>query len=840
MLWVSRRPGDREIYLRLLMVWTPARQSIPLLAAVAALASCEDPARVDDPTTTASSGVTVSGTNPSTDPTSDTTGGMESSTSSQVDGSSTSTGPVVEPCETVDCDGFCCNADEECVLQECLPTCETAVRCGDDLSVCCPEGDVCLEGECVTAGAACLDSYDCPEGEFCELTLNPEEPEGACLTQPEDLSCEILPDFNEIEPELEWSWDEQQIIGIPIVADVDGDDLPEVIVSTTYYDLNGDGIESTNFPEGHRVGIVVVFEGESGEEKFRIVNTPSDCGPEEICDAYGSYGRSTLGVADVDGNGLPDIIYTGRPEGNPNLNRSRVHAVNGAGEHLWTSNQTIFIRAGAPAFANFDDDPESEIVFGAAILDNDGTVVWDQDDDGGSFGSPSGYRGPIAAIADLNDDDAPEVISGRNAWTVNWTPGGPPTVTLEPLWDAGGEDGFPAIADLDQNGTPEVILVAGGEVRVLDGATGELWCGIDPDGSDCENNDAARTQPFPFPEIIVDVEEDRGGPPTVADFDGDGRPEFAAAGAGGYVVFDANREGEDVVQPDGQLPPAPGDIYVRWLSATQDQTSRSTGSSVFDFQGDGVAEVLYADECFMRVFNGETGEVIVEIENSSATIHEYPIVVDADGDGNSEILVVANDVGAAERCGANFPDYTPRRGLYVYGDPNDAWVRTRRVWNSHTYHVTNSDSRGLTPETLEDNWTVPGLNNYRQNFQGAGVFNAPDLAVDLQVDFESCLDEAFEIQAIVRNEGALGVPAGIDVTLYAGTDGSGEVVGTQETEVGLLPGAFTVVSWLVAAPGGDPLDFYVEVDSDDVNPVTECDESDNSGATATVSCPPAG
>lgn len=810
-----------------------------MLSIAAVLAGCSDEPRATDDDGSATSGPITTATNPTGNDSSTTTGD-ESSTGPAADGSSTTSGPPIDSCETIDCDGVCCAAEEECVLQACVPACDSGVRCGDDLTVCCPGGDVCLENECVTPGAACLDSYDCPEGEFCELTLNPDEPEGQCLTQPEELTCEILPDFQDIELTLEFAWEEEPIISNPVVADIDGDDLPEIIVNTTFYDENGDGSGNTGSTEGHRTGLIVVFDGTTGEEQFRIVNEPQNCQSSETCSVYGSYGRATIGVADVDGNDLPDIIYAGRPLPNPTLNQSYVHAFNGVGQALWRSSEPIYIRHGAPTFANFDDDPESEIIYGAALIDNDGTVVWNEDGDGGLFGSPANYRGPISVAADVTGDGYPEIVSGRHAWTVDWVSGGgPPAVTLTELWDAGGADGFPAVADFDQNGTPEVVLVAGGEVRVLDGATGELWCGVDEDGSDCDGNDAARTQPLPFPEIIVDVTEDRGGPPTIADFDGDGRPEFAAAGAGGYVVFDLNRDGEEVSQPDGALPPGPGDLYVRWFAATQDQTSRSTGSSVFDFQGDGVAEVLYADECFMRVFNGETGEIIAEEMNSSATIHEYPIVVDADGDGNSEILVVANDNNAAVRCD-EFKDYEPRRGIFMYGDPNDSWVRTRKVWNSHTYHVTNSDARGLTPEAEDDNWTVPGLNNYRQNFQGAGVFNAADLAVDLQVDFQNCLDEAFEIQAIVRNEGALGVSEGIDVTLYAGTDNSAPVVSTKQTEVGLLPGAFTIVSWLVDAPGGDPLEFYVEIDSDDEGPILECDERDNSAATATVSCPPAG
>src|SRR5690606_6869492 len=110
-----------------------------------------------------------------------------------------------------------------------------------------------------------------------------------------------------------------------------------------------------------------------------------------------------------------------------------------------------------------------------------------------------------------------------------------------------------------------------------------------------------------------------------------------------------------------------------------------------------------------------TGDVLVEIETSDATIHEYPLVVDVDGDGRSEILVTSND--SHGNCNA-IPGYTYGRGLYVYADLFDRWVGTRRVWTSHTYHVTNVDSSGNAPAMEADNWSVPNLNNYRQNYQG--------------------------------------------------------------------------------------------------------------------------
>jgi hypothetical protein len=347
----------------------------------------------------------------------------------------------------------------------------------------------------------------------------------------------------------------------------------------------------------------------------------------------------------------------------------------------------------------------------------------------------------------------------------------------------------------------------------------------------CDADDALRAAPIAIPG------GGRGGPPTIADFDGDGRPEIAAAGGGSYSVYDLARAGEELVVPDGAAVPATGSLYVRWSQVTQDQSSNATGSSVFDFQGDGIAEVVYADECFMRVYSGTDGAVILEEANSSSTIHEYPLVVDVDADGNSEILVVANDDAPA--CGQH-PDYVARRGLYVYGDAFDRWVQTRRVWTSHAYHVTDATSAGNVPVAELDNWTQPGLNNYRQNAQGEGVVNAPDLTVELAIGVGDCLEHQLAVIATVRNIGALGVPAGVGVTLYDGVDGTGDVLESKLTPAALLPGASTQLIWnLAAPPDGSAKSFYVEVDGPDPGAgiVDECDESNNSAATQSASCP---
>jgi hypothetical protein len=107
----------------------------------------------------------------------------------------------------------------------------------------------------------------------------------------------------------------------------------------------------------------------------------------------------------------------------------------------------------------------------------------------------------------------------------------------------------------------------------------------------------------------------KGGPPTVADFDGDGMPEIGIAGGSKYSVFDT-------------------DGAVLWSVTTQDASSAITGSSVYDFEGDGVADVVYGDEINLYVFSGNDGTVKLKYApHNSGTAIEYPVIADVDNDG---------------------------------------------------------------------------------------------------------------------------------------------------------------------------------------------------------------
>ncbi len=93
--------------------------------------------------------------------------------------------------------------------------------------------------------------------------------------------------------------------------------------------------------------------------------------------------------------------------------------------------------------------------------------------------------------------------------------------------------------------------------------------------------------------------------------------------------------------------------------------------------------MLYGDEQQLRIYRGTDGEVLWQTCNTSGTLRELPLVADVDNDGHADIVAISNSYSGIN-CNA-----TKQRGIRVFGDSKGQWVRTRRVWNQHAYHVTN-------------------------------------------------------------------------------------------------------------------------------------------------------
>lgn len=128
------------------------------------------------------------------------------------------------------------------------------------------------------------------------------------------------------------------------------------------------------------------------------------------------------------------------------------------------------------------------------------------------------------------------------------------------------------------------------------------------------------------------------------------------------------------------------------------------------------------------------------------------------------------------------------------------------------------------PVSEVDNWSVPRLNNFRQNVQPEGEFSAPDLVVTGRAE---CI-EGLKAYARVRNIGQASVPAGVLVGFYEGDPAQGGVLlGKGTTTKVLYPAeAQDVVLELPAVPatlmdGSKPLVLIVD-DGGEPHAWTEC------------------
>jgi hypothetical protein len=294
-------------------------------------------------------------------------------------------------------------------------------------------------------------------------------------------------------------------------------------------------------------------------------------------------------------------------------------------------------------------------------------------------------------------------------------------------------------------------------------------------------------------------------------------------------------------------------LHNGWKRASEDDSSKSTSSSVFDFNGDGAAEVVYNDECVLRIYEGRTGELLTWHESLSRTVVENPVVADVDNDGNAEIITIMNT--ETMQCGSDNIDGVPGAeidrdnadtGIRVWGDPADTWVSARRIWNQQSYHVTNVTEAGGIPLRQPESWLEYNgryYNTYRSQPRSEGV--APDLTVSgigVSLPGAGCgdglatlVDIAFE----VRNLGDLRIGPGVEVALFGvwddedldealHADGAGTPL-TTVLQVSLEPGASIVLTLPYDATNNSPLripdEVRVVVDSADAE--RECNEDNN-------------
>lgn len=567
-----------------------------------------------------------------------------------------------------------------------------------------------------------------------------------------------------IDPVLLWEDTSVMVVNVPVVARLDGDEIPDVVVLTVPRLYRHETLP----PDRNSL---IAYSGRDGRRLWTL-------------DAFvGPCSHSPPAVGDVDGDGRAEVVILARPttehrhtvfvEDPPTprpefcidtefcaeWERCSPFHPDAGGDHLHCGDPSIHIHREC---STYGDPPGAIVVVSGAgeivrtiplppmprIAEMDAVEIVDLDGDGraeivahGVVAGAEGVRwhderlsGVSAAIGDVDGDGTMEIVTPTHAFehdgALRWTV----------------EDGDPhAHAILGRlsrdplSRGPELISAGAVSMIVRDASSGAMIFGPVGFGSGRSS-----------------------GPPALADFDGDGRLEVGVVGSQGYVVID----------PDLPAPP-----HVRWTAPTLDHTPGTVGASAYDFDGDGAYDVAYSDECHLRVLSGRDGRTLFARSNPSITVWEYPIAADVDADGETELIAGANlrlpSYIETSHCAARADPWVDRGGgLRVYEDRLHHFGSTRAHWSQHQERA--GDGTWRAAPRAPDPRDMP----------------LPSLEVSALAVGDGCGSRV--VRARVENRGSRASDPGAIVALGAG----GRTVATARVERALVPGA---AEWITFA-----------------------------------------
>ncbi|MCB9766210.1 MAG: VCBS repeat-containing protein [Alphaproteobacteria bacterium] len=409
-------------------------------------------------------------------------------------------------------------------------------------------------------------------------------------------------------------------------------------------------------------------------------------------------------IGDIDGDGLPEIVGV--------MGDYRVRALDHTGAVKWTSDPVVpsmLLYFGQVALADFEGDGHISVIAGSSILSGaDGRIEQVIFRDHGHF---------TPVVADIDLDGRQELLigdgvytgDGERLWATPWTT----------HWDCA-----PAVAQLDEDDEAEVMFACWGEINI-------------------HEHDGTLITSFQPVEPVQSM-----GAACIGDITGDGAAEILIPNSVLLVAY----------TPAGE---------ILWETQIVDASS-AAGCSLFDLDGDGAQEVLYGDEVELMILDGRTGaRLFSDRTRGSDTGYDYPVVADVDGDGQSEVVVVAS---------GHFDGY---QGVAVYGHP-EGLPASGPIWPSYDYDTLKLDDDGRVVAAPEPFWLAHNL------FHGRPAYTdtvGADLVVQVDsVCVEGCApDSLVHIALRLGNQGPVDAEA-VRVTLQ-GADGAV----LRETVVGPLP-----------------------------------------------------
>jgi len=471
---------------------------------------------------------------------------------------------------------------------------------------------------------------------------------------------------------------------------------------------------------------------------------------------HGVHSMSTPLVADLDGDGIPEIVVPILNTMNGPWNSNGLLVVNVKYNTERVINTVLYGTHGqSVAIANVDKHLDGNTSAEIFIQGADGKVYCY---DGVTGNLKSGFTATanlgahyIVQLADINNDGTPELVAGP--YIFNALTGGTPLVTLtfDPngtgygnphslgVTQVSGYDGYyfmPVLADMDGDGDLE--MVAGNTVYDIN-LTNNTWS--------IQRQANASALPYAYldgPTVVVDFDNDGDLDVAVIGFNGKGSgarnlqfyvwdgqtseiigyaPMQASSFASIPYVGDLDKDGfpdfvfatatHGLISYSYDPTVSPGKVK---RGNTKPVFAETSGFTMFDFNQDGKSEIVYRGVTSFYIVDGVTLENLTPPSTTySGTVSEYPIVADVDADGQAEIILT--------RANIQWTGSDARGVVSVYksGDPNEKWAPARKVWNQWPYCSVN----------INEDMTVP-----QYQFSQAHIFPGKDRQLGTEDDVQ--------------------------------------------------------------------------------------------------------
>lgn len=454
-----------------------------------------------------------------------------------------------------------------------------------------------------------------------------------------------------------------------------------------------------------------------------------------------------------------------------------LYAYDPDGNQIWKSNSVYGTTVTSLVnIADFNNDGIPEVYVGNNIFSMaTGNLLCSGGSDNSGVMSNNTGTSPMAINIDNDPERTLELVAGTQIYKVtipaNTTTSTGCSMTLmsdlelvKTLPSDALKDGMTQVVDIDNDGQLEVVVttLSGGRIVVY------VW-------KPQTGGNSYIMGSYTVPATGVSY----NSVPMIGDIDNDGYPEIVFITNGSVYNMYALK-----IDPNA----AAGNMLSAMWTLSHTDGSGCTGMSLFDFNQDGVAEIVYRDETTLRIIDGSlksqsTPKVLNTFSNvKSGTLREYPIIADIDKDGQAEIIVTGWD-------GTTAGGDLQNNYIRIFKSGGSSWAPARTVWNQYGYNGVNVNEDLTIPTkqfpiatkfkgedgimgTADD---IRVFNNYRQqqtyiDRNGIPYMTLPNVKIqdpdDIIFTYHNSGDSLVVSNLKIKNEGQAATNPPLKITTY--------------------------------------------------------------------------